>query len=328
MPEWPEVATVIESILPDVRERQILRADASPHLGIDAEQLRGWSIYTIRQRGKHILVHLLRTKWLRHCIEKYSPYTDEAAEYLARRKQRRVLAIHLMMSGVLTTAAPERLADHVHLRLRLGPSLRYREGSNMLLVAPHRVAFVKDTDPRTQPQWLYFVDPRRFGKVRICCYPSELRSVLRNTGPDISTLNKHAMGDVRFLRRLRTVLKQDTAVYSALMDQRAISGFGNIYAQEACFAAGLLPTRTLRDCADVWLQRLLFFESVRLLHRAKNRQGASVSSYRTPDGVRGGAQDLLFVYGRGGQPCSVCNTPIEKMRIKGRTVCWCPTCQK
>ena len=57
------------------------------------------------------------------------------------------------------------------------------------------------------------------------------------------------------------------------------------------------------------------------------RQGATLRDYRTPDGARGGMQDEFKVYGRAGEPCERCRTPIERIRAAGRGTWYCPSCQ-
>jgi len=115
-------------------------------------------------------------------------------------------------------------------------------------------------------------------------------------------------------------------VKAVLLDQRVVAGLGNIYADEALWRARVNPERPARD---------LDAEEIRRLHRAIRaalrtgieRQGSTLSQYRTPEGSRGGMQDEFRVYGRDGLPCPRCGTPIAKTRVGGRGTWYCPRCQ-
>jgi formamidopyrimidine-DNA glycosylase len=101
---------------------------------------------------------------------------------------------------------------------------------------------------------------------------------------------------------------------------------GNIYADEALWRARIHPLREARSLSS---------DEVRLLARGVKdalrmgiaRQGATLRDYAQPDGRRGRMQLELKVYGRGGEPCERCGTPIEKTRVAGRGTWFCPACQ-
>jgi formamidopyrimidine-DNA glycosylase len=117
-----------------------------------------------------------------------------------------------------------------------------------------------------------------------------------------------------------------TSVKAALLDQRAVAGVGNIYADEALWRAGIDPRR----CAGS-----LDADELRALHRALRRvladgiarKGATLRDYRTPGGEPGSMQREFKVYGREGEPCERCRTAIEKIRAAGRGTWYCPRCQ-
>jgi formamidopyrimidine-DNA glycosylase len=116
------------------------------------------------------------------------------------------------------------------------------------------------------------------------------------------------------------------AVKSVLLDQRVVAGLGNIYADEALWRARINP---LRPAAS--LDR----GEARRVHRAIRealrvgieRQGSTLSEYSTPEGSRGRMQEEFRVYGRDGEPCPRCRTPIAKARVGGRGTWFCPRCQ-
>jgi formamidopyrimidine-DNA glycosylase len=115
-------------------------------------------------------------------------------------------------------------------------------------------------------------------------------------------------------------------IKAALLDQRAAAGIGNIYADEALWRARIHPLRPARSLTPEEIGRLR--KGIRAaLEMGIARQGATLRDYRGPDGSRGRMQDEFRVYGREGEPCFRCGTPIEKTRAGGRGTWYCPTCQ-
>jgi len=113
---------------------------------------------------------------------------------------------------------------------------------------------------------------------------------------------------------------------AVLLDQRVVAGLGNIYADEALWRSRLNPLRPANDMSPAEAARL--HRSIRVALRAGiDRQGSTLSDYRTPEGNTGGMQDEFRVYGRDGEPCSRCGTTISKTRVGGRGTWFCPRCQ-
>jgi formamidopyrimidine-DNA glycosylase len=116
-------------------------------------------------------------------------------------------------------------------------------------------------------------------------------------------------------------------VKAALLDQRTVAGMGNIYVDEALWRARIHPLRPARELDEHDVKRL--HRAVRrALEAGLARQGATIRNYATPDGESGEMQHEFKVYGRGGEPCLRCGTPIEKTRAGGRGTWYCPTCQR
>jgi formamidopyrimidine-DNA glycosylase len=105
-----------------------------------------------------------------------------------------------------------------------------------------------------------------------------------------------------------------------------VAGVGNIYADEALFRARIHPLRRSDTLSDDEITRL--HATIRAaLADGVAREGASVNWYRKPDGSRGEAHEHLYVYGRAGEPCLVCGSPIHKIRVAQRGTHFCPHCQ-
>jgi formamidopyrimidine-DNA glycosylase len=167
---------------------------------------------------------------------------------------------------------------------------------------------------------LRFRDPRRFGSFGYFEDRAAVDAFLApdRLGPEPFALEPAAWSSA--LRRTRRCLK------AVLLDQTVIAGVGNIYADEALFEARLHPALVARELsprrADA-LRRAI----VRVLTRAITRRGSTIRDYLDGNGKAGGYQHEFRVYGRTGEPCWRCKTPIERISLAGRSTHYCPTCQ-
>lgn len=208
------------------------------------------------------------------------------------------LLIHLGMSGSLRLVAPEsprQKHDHVDLR------------------------FV-GTD-RQPTCILRLRDPRRFGA--LLWLPGDPLAHPLLAGLGIEPLGEAF--DADWLQRELTGLT--AAIKPTLMDSRRIVGIGNIYAAESLFRAGIDPRRPAGKISRPRLARLvLAIKST--LEAAIVAGGSSLRDFIHSDGSSGYFQQHYFVYGRAGQPCHVCATPIRQLRQAQRTTFHCPRCQR
>ena len=160
-----------------------------------------------------------------------------------------------------------------------------------------------------------FVDPRRFGRVGI------VEEGTQYEGPGAEPLTISPQDFAALFRGRKTPIK------SALLNQSLLHGVGNIYADESLFRAGIRPKRHAGRLTRAELGRLHGSLQTVLKH-AIELGGSSVSDYVDADGVRGFFQLEHRVYMRTGKPCLICNTPIKKIVIGGRSTHFCPACQK
>ncbi len=173
---------------------------------------------------------------------------------------------------------------------------------------------------RLDDGWLRFVDTRRFGRLRVV--PAGDYSTiagLANAGPEPWDPE---LDGPRFAELLA---KSGRPIKTRLLSQRPIAGVGNIYADEALWAAGIHPraARIGRDRAE----RLLV--AIRqALQAGLDDGGTTLADYRTPDGGSGQHQHQLAVYGRAGQDCLRCGRPLRSTCIDARTSTYCARCQK
>ncbi len=161
---------------------------------------------------------------------------------------------------------------------------------------------------------LRFVDPRMFGKLAVV--PEH-----RFQAPGSEPLD---VGLELFAGLFR---KRKTPIKSALLNQKLLSGIGNIYADESLFRAGIRPRRRAASLTREELKRL--YEAVQeVLNEAIAAGGSSVSDYVDAAGEPGFFQLHHRVYQRTGEPCLVCRTAIKRVVIGGRSSHYCPRCQK
>jgi formamidopyrimidine-DNA glycosylase len=168
---------------------------------------------------------------------------------------------------------------------------------------------------------LRFVDPRKFGRVYLFHSADQLNDFLaERLGPD--SLNELDHGVLAAKLRGRK-----GRIKSLLLDQAFLAGVGNLYADEALWEARLHPLRTADSLSAREVKRLAAaIKQVLVLGIA--RRGTSFSTYRDSDGTPGENQEFLNAYGREGQTCPRCGTPIQRIIIGQRSAFFCPKEQK
>lgn len=218
---------------------------------------------------------------------------ERRAKYLLFRIDGQTLIVHLGMTGslrVFTAPPPERRPhDHFDLVLAGGVTIRYH-------------------------------DPRRFGALLWVERPAEEHPLLAHLGPEPLSPAFDA-GALHAATRRRSA-----PIKSVLMDNRVVVGVGNIYANESLFRAGIRPTRQARRLTRAQAGRLV--AAVRaVLQEAIALGGSTLRDYVDSTGAPGYFQLGYNVYGREGNPCRICGTPIRLRRLAGRASFFCPHCQ-
>jgi formamidopyrimidine-DNA glycosylase len=206
-----------------------------------------------------------------------------------------VLVIHFGMSGLLARGNKRQpLEPHTHV------VITFQQGGD-----------------------LRFIDPRTFGEMFVAT-PDELGKVKELQHIAIDPLDHvftwQAFGNA--LAQRASKMKQ------LLMDQKFISGLGNIYSDEVLFAAGLRHDR-MSDSLSSQEVRRLYRALQEVLQEAIRFRGTTLGDEAYVDlfGKPGDFQNELKVYGRAGLPCRRCRTPIETVKISGRGAYFCPQCQ-
>ncbi len=254
----------------------------------------------IRQRS--IVELVLRVDKLRYPLDKALCQilpgqlilsVSRRAKYLLIKCSYGTLILHLGMTGVLrilAADATEQKHDHIDLILNDGMMLR-------------------------------FTDPRRFGVFLYTQEQAEEHPLLKKLGPEPLA----AEFDGAYLYRLSR--NKLLAVKPFIMDQTVVVGVGNIYANEALFRAGIDPRRSAGNISAKRYTALA--EMIKeVLAEAIDAGGTTISDFRQSDGKPGYFARELKVYGRSGQDCPVCSTPISGLRLGQRSTYYCPRCQR
>lgn len=164
-------------------------------------------------------------------------------------------------------------------------------------------------------------DPRKFGAVLWASDPVERHPLLVSLGPE--PLSEAFTADYL----LQRAGKRRLPIKSLIMDSHVVVGVGNIYASEALFMAGVLPTRPAGELDRQDYQRLVAAIQT-VLQRAIDQGGTTLRDFTNAEGKPGYFQQQLAVYGRADQTCTICSQPIQQLKIAQRASYYCNSCQK
>jgi len=205
------------------------------------------------------------------------------------------LGVHLRMTGqLLWLSQDEPLQKHTRIRL-----------------------FFPDN------RELRFVDIRTFGKFWLVppqVSPEKIITGLQLLGPEPLS---EEFSLAYFAQKLGS---SNRNIKTLLLDQAVVAGIGNIYADEALFKSGIKPEAIATNLTPAQIERL-HAAIIAVLQTATDRGGTTFSNFLNLLGVSGNYGDVAWVYGRKGEPCRACDTPIEKIKLSGRSAHFCPNCQ-
>jgi formamidopyrimidine-DNA glycosylase len=172
------------------------------------------------------------------------------------------------------------------------------------------------------PRELRHVDSRRFGGAYLYDGPGlERFKRLHRLGPDPLELS--------YVRFAELIKKRNARIKALLLDQSTLAGLGNIYCDESLHRAGIHPCRLASGLNPQEL-RGLFLQIQRVLRKAIEKGGSSISDYVDAEGYQGQYQNYYRVYGRDREPCKRKNCPgvIRRIQVAGRSSHYCPECQR
>ena len=163
---------------------------------------------------------------------------------------------------------------------------------------------------------LVYDDIRHFGRIQ---WSQGLPGRVDDLGPDALTISLDDF--CALLGKRRSMIKP------LLMNQRFVRGMGNIYTDEALFQARVHPKAIASRLSPERSARL-HKAMIGILSAAIELKGSSISNYVNSEGRPGSFQQLHQVYGREGQPCAACETPIRRIVLGSRGTHYCPRCQR
>ncbi|NLJ70950.1 MAG: bifunctional DNA-formamidopyrimidine glycosylase/DNA-(apurinic or apyrimidinic site) lyase [Clostridiaceae bacterium] len=307
MPELPEVETIRRTLIDKIQNKfieEIICYHPDVLVNPDDISLKNWLIKDIRRRGKYLLFDLEKANpdtlninsdnILKNDTDfsdnNYSTnYSDRTAENSC------VMMVHLRMTGkLLLEESIVEPAKHTHVRFVLSNG-----GS------------------------LDFNDTRRFGRVTLFSPGDEYND------HGFATLGPEPLGDDFTADYLINTCKRygKSTIKGVLLNQQAIAGIGNIYADESLFRAGIIPNRKAGEISQSKI-KLLRQKIREVIAEAIGHRGTSFRDYVDGLGNKGFFQLQLAVYQKDGKPCASCGTTIEKIKVAGRSTHFCPHCQK
>ena len=298
MPELPEVETIVNDLRPQLvgRRFELLQLTRDPAIRARLVRYPSADKFIRRLRGRTIKAVERRGKYIVMPLEAAAaePNGTDRANGVVPTTDERVI-VHLGMTGHLRVWEPEETpVKHTHFRALLDSGLELR-----------------------------YDDPRQFGRLVVGSMDELIaaRAFPARLGPE------PIHGDLTEAEFERLIRARRRPVKSALLDQSFLAGVGNIYADEACFRAGIRPSRwthrlTVRE------RRALYEAIQHVLENSIAARGSSIINYVDGFGLRGGNQEKLLVYGRSGEPCLRCGTPLQGTRLAGRGTVYCRKCQR
>jgi formamidopyrimidine-DNA glycosylase len=275
--------------MPELPEVEVTRLGLLP-------RLPGRRVDKITWSGRRLRLPIPRKLLTAHIRGAVIRTIDRRGKYLLfRMSGGSTMVIHLGMTGKLALLEGNTPpARHDHLRVLLNGGLELR-----------------------------FNDSRRFGSVAVWP-PGESARLEKEF---LAGIGIEPLSDGFTPARLMQLAgKGRQPVKSFLMDARKVAGIGNIYANEILFAAGIHPlTPASRIKAGEWER--ITAAAGRILRDAIECGGSSISDFLGTSGNPGYFQIRFRVYGRTGEPCRQCGTPIRKTVVAGRATYTCPRCQ-
>ena len=260
---------------------------------------RGVAPHVERQKVTAVRIYDHRLRWPvprdlpRRLVGRRVERIDRRSKYLLFRLGDDTLLVHMGMTGslrVFTQPPPRETHDHVDLEFANGVVLRYR-------------------------------DPRRFGAMLWSPGTAGEHRLLARLG--VEPFDPEFDGDYLF----RETRGRRAPIKLALMDSHIVVGVGNIYANESLFRAGIRPDRAAHRIGRARFARLA--RSVRdTLAEAIAKGGSTLRDYVDSRGEPGYFQLEYYVYGRDGEPCRICGTPIRLRRLGARATYYCIRCQR
>ncbi|MBI2458998.1 MAG: bifunctional DNA-formamidopyrimidine glycosylase/DNA-(apurinic or apyrimidinic site) lyase [Parcubacteria group bacterium] len=291
MPELPEVETIVRDLNNQLKNKKIL--------AIESRDKKVWQVAA----GE-----------LKNILGKKINAVKRRAKMIVIDLGERYLIMHLKMTGQLVYKNKVSLiAGGQPTRL---PDGQVRgEGKEL----PNR--FTRVIFKFNDRSALYFNDVRRFGWIKLAARDKFIEFN--------GSLGLEPLSSDFTLEYFNKILspRPKTSIKQALLEQKYIAGIGNIYADEALFAAGIKPFRRVKTLKPAEIKKL-WLAIPKVLRSAIKHRGTSFNDYVDAQGETGNFIKYLKVYGRAREDCKNCGQPVKKIKLGGRGTHWCDNCQK
>jgi formamidopyrimidine-DNA glycosylase len=298
MPELPEVENLRRGLARKILGQKIKRIEVrKPKLVSGKGNIRSASQKVTREFIKGLTGEVI------------ADIDRRAKNLVFRTKRGRILLVHLKMSGQFV----------------------YRERGRNLVEGGHPIEISEKELPNKHTHLifelskgtLFYNDTRMFGY--LLYYPDTARFEKEN---HFGGLGLEPLDPAFTLEYFRTVLKEKKGkVKTVLMNQAIVTGLGNIYADEVCFMASVRPVRQVSSLKPKEVENI--YKAIRfIIPNAIEQGGSSVATYRLLDESRGNYAREHKVYGKTGERCIVCETPLKTVQVNNRTTVFCERCQK
>lgn len=258
----------------------------------------GISPHVIGNTVSKVIVRNARLRWpipeeVQNIVGQSVVAVDRRAKYLLVRFTTGTLLLHLGMSGTIRVIDDStQVTKHDHFDL----------------------VFVNGTTLRLN-------DPRRFGAVLWLAEHQDEQGLLSKLGPEPLS------DDFSHGHLFNKAKNRKVPIKTFLMNNHVVVGVGNIYANEALFQAGILPTAKAGDISERRFNQLTDIIK-QVLSAAIKQGGTTLKDFTQADGRPGYFAQSLFVYGRAGQACLTCKETLLEIRQSNRSSVYCPNCQK
>lgn len=295
--------------MPELPEVEVTRQGLIPHIV-------GRSIASIRTGKKSLRLPIPRNALQKLACGSMVNAIGRRAKYLVFFLDNAAIIIHLGMSGkigIFPSGSPPALHDHLVFKFHDGVEMRYNDA--------RRFGFIK----LLTPEDIQNLDP--FAKIGP--EPLPLPRLHGISESHLSDWNKtfadsHHLLTPSYLKKKAG--KRLQPIKNFLMDSHVVAGIGNIYANEILFASSILPTTAVGSVSRTGWEKI-HTAITQILAKAITCGGTTIRDFVSSSGKQGYFQVELMAYGREGEPCRSCGTPITKSIIAGRATYFCPSCQ-
>lgn len=238
---------------------------------------------------------------------------------------KKVLGVHRRAKMILIELTG---SDWLLIHLKMTGQLVYVPKQGKIVTGGHPIAVTAELPNKSTRVFfefqdgsiLYFNDTRRFGWVRFVDQQKK--------NEEVSKYGLEPLETDFTLGAFTAILNRypNRKIKQVLLDQSLIAGIGNIYADEAVFAAGVLPSRPAGKINELEITKL-FNAITKILKLSIKHGGTTARDYVRSDGSKGGMIKYLRVYGRANKKCHGCHNMIIKTKINGRGTHYCGACQ-